>query len=444
LPQLAVILYRRRLSVLVFIISTIVATVIGAYLWPETYEVDATLLVKIGREISPPTTVPGGQSMAFVGKRPEDITSEIEILKSQHLLQKVVDQLGVEFFQRAPVPSTSLMGEGLRLLGVGASRVMELGRVVLDRMGLDRRVSARDRIVLGLQNGLSIEPVRKTDVIEIRLRTGDPRVGAEVVNTLIALYLDQHLAVFTTPKAREFFEKQVEILETKLKAAEDQRRRFKEQHGVTAFEEQRNHLLRQVAELQAQAQTLDAEVEVAESRLPGLRQRLAASAHAPPAQSQDQEITEQETRLESLRARQRGQRRQLADAQSRLRSLDNLETELKRLDRTLGLVEQDYALYAKKREEARINEAMDREKIANVSVISPAIPAPKPIRPRRLLLIVLALVVGPAGGVAMAFLVEYLDPSIRSREDVESHLGLPLLASIPAVKVLGWTERPSG
>jgi uncharacterized protein involved in exopolysaccharide biosynthesis len=444
MDQLAAVVYRRRLTVLVFILSTIGATVIGVQLWPETYEVTATLLVKIGREISPPTTVPSGQSMAFVGKRPEDITSEIEILKSQYLLQKVVDQLGVDFFRPTGAPSTSLLGAGVRLLSAGAGRAMDLGRDALDWLGLDRRVSDRDRIVLRLQNGLGIEPVRKTDVIEIRLRTGDPRVGAEVVNTLIALYLDQHLAVFTTPKAREFFEKQVEILETKLKAAEDQRRRFKEQHGVTAFEEQRNHLLRQVAELQAQSQTLDADVEVAESRLAGLRQRITASAQAPPAQSQDPEITEQETRLEGLRARQRGQRRQLAEAQSRLRSLDNLETELKRLDRTLGLVEQDYALYAKKREEARINEAMDREKIANISVIAPALPPLKPVQPRKLLLIALALVLSPPGGVVMAFLLEYLDPSLRSREDVESQLGLALLASIPAVKELEWRERSGG
>jgi uncharacterized protein involved in exopolysaccharide biosynthesis len=461
LDQILTILRRRSLLVLVFIACTVGGTAIGVSLWPETYEVTASLLVKIGREISPPTTVPGGQSMAFPGKRPEDIASEIEIIRSPYLLQKLVDRLEPEFFLRPPPPPTSLFGQGKAILGAGVRLAVAGGREILYGLGLDKRLSDRDRVVLALQKNLSIEQVRKTDVIEIRFRTGDPQMGAEVINTLIALYLDQHIAVFTTPRAREFFEKQMEILEANLKGVEEERRRFKERHGITAFDEQRNLLLRQARDLHTQSQTMDAEGAVLEAQRDDLRRRLAAlpregklagvtthpaqpaegagmlsAGSNPISQALEQEVIQADARLQGVRARQREQKRQLAAVETDLKALDGLETELKRLDRTLGILEQDYALYAKKREEARISEAMDREKIANISVISPAIPPARPIQPKRLLLMVVALVLGPTGGVVMAFVAEYFDPSFGPREAGEASSARPAVAPAPSLKDL--------
>jgi capsular polysaccharide biosynthesis protein len=68
----------------------------------------------------------------------------------------------------------------------------------------------------------------------------------------------------------------------------------------------------------------------------------------------------------------------------------------------------------------------------------------RPIGPKKLFLIIMALVFGPVGGVVLAFVTEYLDVSLRSRGDVESHLGLPLLASIPDLKGLEQKGRAGG
>src|SRR5699024_11495820 len=57
-------------------------------------------------------------------------------------------------------------------------------------------------------------------------------------------------------------------------------------------------------------------------------------------------------------------------------------------------------------------------------------PDPTPVSPRPVLNIAIAIVLGGMVGVGLAFLLEYLDNSIRTEEDVEKHLGLAVFGSI--------------
>ena len=55
---------------------------------------------------------------------------------------------------------------------------------------------------------------------------------------------------------------------------------------------------------------------------------------------------------------------------------------------------------------------------------------PSPVKPQPLLNIAIALVVGLMAGVGLAFLLEYLDNTIKNEQDIEKILGLPVLGSI--------------
>jgi non-specific protein-tyrosine kinase len=66
----------------------------------------------------------------------------------------------------------------------------------------------------------------------------------------------------------------------------------------------------------------------------------------------------------------------------------------------------------------------------NVVQVEPAIPNPKPISPQVPRDVSLAAVVGLMAGGGLAFLIEMLDDTIKSPEDVTQHLGLPVLGSI--------------
>ncbi|ANX13968.1 capsular biosynthesis protein [Fictibacillus arsenicus] len=70
--------------------------------------------------------------------------------------------------------------------------------------------------------------------------------------------------------------------------------------------------------------------------------------------------------------------------------------------------------------------------VDNVSILSKAQLAedPSPIKPKPLLNIAIALVVGLMAGVGLAFLLEYMDTTIKTEQDIENVLGLPVLGTI--------------
>ncbi len=75
-------------------------------------------------------------------------------------------------------------------------------------------------------------------------------------------------------------------------------------------------------------------------------------------------------------------------------------------------------------------------KVDNVSVLAKAevIVNQSPIKPQPLMNIAIALVVGLMLGVGLAFLLEYLDNTLKTEQDIEQTLGLPVLGSIPTIK----------
>jgi capsular polysaccharide biosynthesis protein len=78
------------------------------------------------------------------------------------------------------------------------------------------------------------------------------------------------------------------------------------------------------------------------------------------------------------------------------------------------------------------NEIVKIMNVDNVSILAQAKTKenPSPIKPRPLLNIAIALVVGLMAGVGLTFLLEYLDNTIKNEMDVEKVLGLPVLGAI--------------
>ena len=73
--------------------------------------------------------------------------------------------------------------------------------------------------------------------------------------------------------------------------------------------------------------------------------------------------------------------------------------------------------------------------IDNVSILSKAevTKNPTPVKPNPQLNIAIAVVVGLMAGIGLAFLLEYMDNTIKDNRDVEVYLGLPVLSSIPEI-----------
>ena len=67
----------------------------------------------------------------------------------------------------------------------------------------------------------------------------------------------------------------------------------------------------------------------------------------------------------------------------------------------------------------------------NIRLVDPAMPPLKPIKPRKLFNMLLALIGGLVAGFFAATLVEFIDQTVRTQEDVENKLGLPFLGVVP-------------
>ncbi|QKY70317.1 YveK family protein [Lentibacillus sp. CBA3610] len=78
------------------------------------------------------------------------------------------------------------------------------------------------------------------------------------------------------------------------------------------------------------------------------------------------------------------------------------------------------------------SEIPDIMNVDNVSILSAAelSPNPSPVSPQPLLNIAIAIVLGGMLGVGLAFLIEYLDNTIKTESDVEDKLGVPVLGVI--------------
>lgn len=116
----------------------------------------------------------------------------------------------------------------------------------------------------------------------------------------------------------------------------------------------------------------------------------------------------------------------------RARQLDEQAAIQQNLTRTMKAAEENYLLYRRKQEEARISDALDRTRIVNVAVAeAPTVPStPANIAPTWLLMLgaFLAVVLG----TFTTYLLDYLSPYFRTPDEVESTLEIPVLATIPA------------
>lgn len=82
------------------------------------------------------------------------------------------------------------------------------------------------------------------------------------------------------------------------------------------------------------------------------------------------------------------------------------------------------------------DEIPDIMNVDNVSILTTAELSdnPTPVEPNPILNIAIAIVLGAMVGVGIAFLLEYLDNTITTEDDVEKQLGLPILGVISQVQ----------
>ncbi|MCD6287579.1 MAG: GumC family protein [Candidatus Hydrogenedentes bacterium] len=102
------------------------------------------------------------------------------------------------------------------------------------------------------------------------------------------------------------------------------------------------------------------------------------------------------------------------------------------LEREKRVNEELYTMLNTRLAGAQLDENTD---LYDVRVFDPAQVPVKPLKPKPVLMTIIGLFMGGLLGISVAFIFEYMDDSLRTAEEVESFLDLPVLAELPKVKL---------
>jgi uncharacterized protein involved in exopolysaccharide biosynthesis len=143
-----------------------------------------------------------------------------------------------------------------------------------------------------------------------------------------------------------------------------------------------------------------------------------------------EELAKNRTQLIALRARAQALAPVVEAYRNKSRSLDEKGVTQQDLIRNNKAAEENYLLYLQKQEEARIADALDRNRIVNVAVAESAAIPVLPIR-SRLFVTLLGALLAVLISVGLAFGADYLDPSFRTPQELRDTLDIPVLAAVP-------------
>ncbi len=402
------------------------------------------------------------------------LETQYKILRSDNLARRLIHQLRLDQLEEFN-PGVSRKGE-MNARSPAAPQSPAPVDAEPDSRGLQTTLARfRDR--------LTIDPVKRSRLVEIRFESQDPVLAARVVNALARSHIERSLEVRweATQKASEWLSEQLLQLKARLEKSENELQSYARENGLLFLEHEKgaaenivNERLRQLQEELTRAQAARYEKEslyrlieagdyasfpgVAENkllqdltvRLAELRreQALLGTTFTPDypkvkqLQSQTDEI-EAVLQRERNRAAQRiandylaAARREalvqqaFAEQQRQANMIAGRSVQYNILKREVETNKQLYEGLLQRLKEARVSAGL---KASNIRIVDVAEPPKKPAKPNLLLNLALGVVLGLALGVGAAFLQEHLDNSLKTSEDVERFLGLPALALIPAV-----------
>ncbi len=337
-----------------------------------------------------------------------------------------------------------------------------------------------------LRAGVKISPVRKTTLVKISYASPDPEFSALVANVFAEEYilsvLDGRMKL--KEKASSWMSERIALLKANLDSSENRLIRFKEDNGlidvngsVGRLNEQ--ELLLATTELaQARSELSDArdlyrEVNSLQGAAPELLETVPAIQNDLLVRSVKIEFGQRQREFDELSNRYGLKHPKIVDAQSRLDSLRG--TLDGHIFRVVGSIQKDFQLRRQRvssiqatlskgkeniqiigqkkfkldgleREVAtnrdiynqlfrRITETNSSDGLdaANARISDFAVPENSPIKPKKQLIIALAMLAGLVLSMLMAFLYEQMDETIKGTNDVEKKLGIKMLGILPLI-----------
>lgn len=337
-----------------------------------------------------------------------------------------------------------------------------------------------------LRAHLVLEPVVETHLVRIGVEYPDPAKAALFADAIAQAYMATNLerALESGRLALQWLKDQQDDYRTRKKASEEEVHDFRTKLGLLGADERYNSTVERYGTVQSawtQAATERIQAEAVYGKLvqlqglsdwaplanhlatgrPGLQALLSRydtleqdlARAGVKYKDRHPEVVRITTELAGIEEQVRGEvadtvegkRAELQVLREREDALkaemDAVQHEVEELDRQLielrsleDEAERNEALYAsldQRRAEVDLSQVL---RANNIRVIDAAVAGEKPVRPKLSVNLAMSVLLGLLGGCVLAFLMEYLDVTVKTREDIEQVIGTPLLGVVPVIE----------
>lgn len=458
--------WRHKKKLLVVWLAGLALTLAYLSLAPRTYQSEAKLFVRLGREsVSLDPTATTGQLVSIAESRESEVHAVEELLASRLLAEQVVDRFGANVILEKPTKPSGFSANQF-LSGLDAYNLNPL-----------RVYSLRDKAVKVLRKSLGVSSTNKTSIVTVSYESKDPQLSRDVIDVLLECARNEHLRTHRTLGSQEFFVEQSDLLRANLAQLEHQLRDLKTKTGLPDLAIQRTLKLQLIDALRADLVRATAERDAAHAELADRRRDLTTSpvmivseraTGLPQTASQslreklyDLEVKEQglsakltadhpqlvhirgqlgearrifeledspdqvtlgvnrtyqeaelavqarQASLSAITARTQSLDASIAAVEKELENLNDSELEIHHLEREIELAQTNYRRYAENLEEARINQELENAKISSLNVMQPPTVSETPVSPQPIVTLMLGFVLSTLGGIGVALVAQY-------------------------------------
>ncbi|MCB1656992.1 MAG: polysaccharide biosynthesis tyrosine autokinase [Pseudomonadales bacterium] len=401
------VLMRFKWGIIGLAIAVTLAAVFIVSAMRPVYKASVTLMIeqKQGKTLASVDDVYGAD---ITGK--EYLQTQFEILKSRELAARVVRELNIAEHPDYIAKTETEMAEKAWWQAIDWKQYLPAGH---EQNPIPSEEEKFIKLVDEFMKHLSVEPVRQTQLVKVSFESYDRALTAQVANAMAKAYINSQMEarVTLTQNAADWLSTRLGALKANLETSERKLQEYREQNNLVENGDKTG-----VLGLSAEQLTqINQRVTAAQFKVAEISQRYG-----------DKHPALIQAKLELAEAQ-----RAFNEAKDASLELSRKEFRFQELQREVQTNRNLYDTFF-----TRIKQANDSLELqtANARVIDPAVTPSAPFKPRKGLLVALALVLSVMFGALLAFMLDYLDSTFKGAEDVEDKLGVSMLGMVPLVK----------
>ncbi len=474
------IILRRKWLILSVVFVSFITTLIVSYSMQPLYKAKARIEVSV----QAPRVTKFEDTLSNQVQTREFIQTQFRLLQSESLSDRVIERLQLDTNPAFHPPAKKEGGESF--LPGTRQFFRNIFKSYFDSKGQEQRgdpqlaqLRLRKSTESRLIGSLQVRPERDTTLISLAFISPDAVVARDVLNTLIQEFMSWQVdkKIDSSVSAKKQLEKQIDLARVQLEKAETNLNEFSRKAGIVSLTSNLNLVYSQLEEANkaystAQLERISKETLYTQSRQGTesiqtigenpMLQKLRTDYNALAAEYKESSVTFKDDypKVQNLKAKMQDIERQIKNEENRF--LDSIKrdyvTALKREEVLKRDTESKKALALELNDQATQYKILEREvetykqihqslfersrevdarvgtELGSVQVVDYATQPLKPYTPNVSQNVLIALLAGLIGGIGLAFLLEYLDNTVKRIDEISDRFHLPILGVLPFIQ----------